>query len=351
MLKKSNLKSIKLVNFQAYEEATFEFPEFGTTIIEGPNGHGKSVIVRAISLSLSTPSWHKKSYRHGYIREGCFSSDLQFTFWNGTVIKIHIAREAKDSYYKFNDEVCLYVHKDKDTISSKVQELGLNSLAVQRSDHLIPFVTRNASEDCDSIYSLMVDKYAEVVLENAQKTMDKVKEEKITVNNEIAYLEGQKSRIQIEDDSLLVIHQVNVDYYLDLMNKLPDIIIDLQPIPIPSTIDTKLGIELDKLQSINLSKLSMPEIPDVTDIKLHSLQLQSIPMLTEHSESLLKELPERLIGLEKLQLLRRIRLPKVCTSISPKNLASDIEYLNNTLKEFELLEKEEICPLCGGDLK
>ena len=41
-----------LQNFRCYKEASFEFPEKGTILLEGPSGIGKSTIFKAINFVL-----------------------------------------------------------------------------------------------------------------------------------------------------------------------------------------------------------------------------------------------------------------------------------------------------------
>ncbi|MGI6367741.1 MAG: AAA family ATPase [Anaerolineae bacterium] len=213
------IRSLRLVNFKSYSEATIQF-ELGTNAIVGENGAGKSTILEAIGLALFD---HVEAVRQSnLVREGQTSGLVAVTFHSALddrlyTVERQLGRSGTTRYRVLDDALdnrllaesvsevtqWLRLHLGLES-SARLDDLFRNTIGVPQGSTTAPFLLTAADRKRIFDPLLRVDEYQRS-WENLRETGRHLSDQRQQLDEEIARLEGtlaQLPSLQAEQTSL-----------------------------------------------------------------------------------------------------------------------------------------------------
>lgn len=283
------LKQIVTKNIQNHKEVVIDLPPTGFIIFTGNNSNGKSVIVK-VTKALITGTIRKPRKRANLVNRNAQFGEAIYTRDDGTVLRLHLAREAAQTYvtYQAPDEEPIVRYLADKSYPELVRRFGFHydattdiSLNIAEADTSLLFYKTSNKTNGSIIETANSDPAANAVIERFGAVIAELRSLRDTYNVQIRQLEGTIYDLKVED---------------------------VEPI-------IQLKAVYEKVYN-NLSKFYIPKIPDI------------------------KFVPKVHIAEVYFPVVPVIRYPYIL------QVSCDVPDMTQTLRELDSL-RNQICPTCG----
>lgn len=254
----STISKVTIQNFQSHTLSEYNFSKTGVNIIKGPNGNGKSVLIRALRYALNPhPLYFRDpTHRKGKIKRGSYNASINIEFYDSFSVFLNINEDASNTYYEFSDipHTKFYISKDRKFIVEKLESINLHSMSIQLFKDKIPFIDDDGVKNLELIEKALSDKVAETIKENAIQTLANFTEAKNNKKIELNFVSSRKNSIQTYKIE-------RIESRIELLEKLEEamreslpLIDKIEDIHIPKNLNKKQTYKLgDNLDNINIS--------------------------------------------------------------------------------------------------
>ena len=261
------LKQIRTVDIQSHKDVTIDLPEKGLIRFSGKNSSGKTVIGRTLN-ELITGGMSRPKTRASLINRKARFGEITVTRWDDVSLKVHIAREAAQTYIEYSvpgEETVTRYLADKN-MAYYVKQFGYHymedhEICIQYADRDAPMLffktPKKANLACIEV--ARSDDDAQTSLDEFNKLLKTCKDVRESKENQVSACQIALKELKIYDINYLKIQQRNLQAIAE----------NLKNIYIPTIPEIPALVHVDTISyhEPNLPEIRFPEIYPVFGLK------------------------------------------------------------------------------------